>query len=132
DAEQIKFRKDMLRRCFVRLLENPYDERMIKHLEYVTRIHIDTSTNKSKTNIDLIHINSLLGCVEAVLIGDVSFLIWTVIPSIRRSQRSASFFGSRSTSLSSFIAMMEPSTLRPSRPRRQLWLEATGASFPVC
>ncbi|KAF9346613.1 hypothetical protein BGX34_003769 [Mortierella sp. NVP85] len=70
DVEQIKFRKDMLSRYFARLLENPYDERMIKYLEYVARIHTDTPTKKSKINVDLIHINSLLGYVEAVLIGD--------------------------------------------------------------
>ncbi|KAK3813976.1 MAG: Protoglobin-domain-containing protein [Benniella sp.] len=74
DAEQIKFRKDMLSRYFARLLENPYDERMIKYLEYVARIHTDTPTKKSKINVDLIHINALLGYVEAVLIGGVKSL----------------------------------------------------------
>ncbi|KAK3814084.1 MAG: Protoglobin-domain-containing protein, partial [Benniella sp.] len=74
DAKQIKFRKDMLSRYFARLLENPYDESMIKDLEYVARIHTDTPTKKSKTNVDLIHINALLGYVEAVLIGGVKSL----------------------------------------------------------
>ncbi|KAG0322062.1 hypothetical protein BG000_003037, partial [Podila horticola] len=50
NAEQIKFRKDMLSRYFARLLDNPYDERMIKYLEYVARIHTDTPTKKSKIN----------------------------------------------------------------------------------
>jgi len=44
----------MLIRCFARLLENPYDERMIKCLEYVARIHTDTPTKKNKINVDLI------------------------------------------------------------------------------
>ncbi|KAF9301543.1 hypothetical protein BGZ74_006585 [Mortierella antarctica] len=74
DAEQIKFRKDMLSKYFARLLENPYDERMIKYLEYVARIHTDTPTKKSKINVDLIHINALLGYVETVLIGGVKSL----------------------------------------------------------
>lgn len=74
DSEQIKFRKDMLSRYFARLLENPYDERMIKYLEYVARIHTDTPTKKSKINVDLIHINALLGYVETVLIGGVKSL----------------------------------------------------------
>ncbi|KAK3813980.1 MAG: Protoglobin-domain-containing protein [Benniella sp.] len=74
DAEQIKFGKDMLSRYFARLLESPYDERMIKYLEYVTRIHTDIPTKKSKINVDLIRINALLGYVEAVLIGGVKSL----------------------------------------------------------
>ncbi|KAI8599772.1 Protoglobin-domain-containing protein [Dissophora ornata] len=74
DADQIKFRKDMLSRYFAKLLENPYDERMIKYLEYVARIHTDTPTKKSKINVDLIHINALLGYVETVLIGGVKSL----------------------------------------------------------
>ncbi|KAG0242488.1 Protoglobin-domain-containing protein [Mortierella sp. GBAus27b] len=74
DSEQIKFRKDMLSRYFARLLENPYDERMIKYLEYVARIHTDTPTKKSKINVDLIHINALLGYVETVLIGGIKSL----------------------------------------------------------
>ncbi|KAF9425624.1 hypothetical protein BGZ94_007372 [Podila epigama] len=74
NAEQIKFRKDMLSRYFKKLLENPYDERMIKYLEYVARIHTDTPTKKSKINVDLIHINALLGYVETALIGGVKSL----------------------------------------------------------
>ncbi|KAF9585466.1 hypothetical protein BGW38_002257 [Lunasporangiospora selenospora] len=74
DAEQIKFRKDMLSRYFAKLLENPYDERMIKYLEYVARIHTDTPGKKSKINVDLIHINVLLGYVETVLIGGIKSL----------------------------------------------------------
>ncbi|KAF9897861.1 hypothetical protein BX616_004859 [Lobosporangium transversale] len=74
NAEQIKFRKDMLSRYFAKLLENPYDEKMIKYLEYVAKIHTDTPTKKSKINVDLIHINALLGYVETVLIGGVKSL----------------------------------------------------------
>ncbi|KAF9997058.1 hypothetical protein BGZ80_003670 [Entomortierella chlamydospora] len=74
DAEQIKFRKDMLTRYFGKLLSDPYDEKMIKYLEYVARIHTDTPTKKSKINVDLIHINALLGYVETVLIGGIKSL----------------------------------------------------------
>ncbi|KAF9352614.1 hypothetical protein BGX26_009594 [Mortierella sp. AD094] len=74
NAEQIKFRKDMLTRYFGKLLSDPYDEKMIKYLEYVARIHTDTPTKKSKINVDLIHINALLGYVETVLIGGVKSL----------------------------------------------------------
>ncbi|KAG0311426.1 hypothetical protein BGZ97_011879 [Linnemannia gamsii] len=74
NADQIKFRKDMLSKYFDRLLTNPYDERMIKYLEYVARIHTDTPTKKSKINVDVIHINALLGYVEQVLIGGIKSL----------------------------------------------------------
>ncbi|KAG0053337.1 hypothetical protein BGZ83_001302 [Gryganskiella cystojenkinii] len=74
DSEQIKFRKDMLTRYFDKLLKNPYDERMIKYLEYVARIHTDTPGKKSKINVDLIHINALLGYVEQILIGGIKGL----------------------------------------------------------
>ncbi|KAK3837489.1 MAG: Protoglobin-domain-containing protein [Linnemannia gamsii] len=74
NADQIKFRKDMLSKYFDKLLTNPYDERMIKYLEYVARIHTDTPTKKSKINVDLIHINALLGYVEQVLIGGIKTL----------------------------------------------------------
>ncbi|KAG0202818.1 hypothetical protein BGX28_004767 [Mortierella sp. GBA30] len=74
DADQIKFRKDMLSKYFAKLLANPYDERMIKYLEYVARIHTDTPGKKSKINVELIHINALLGYVETVLIGGIKSL----------------------------------------------------------
>ncbi|KAF9207652.1 hypothetical protein BGZ49_010839 [Haplosporangium sp. Z 27] len=74
NSEQIKFRKDMLTRYFNKLLNDPYDEKMIKYLEYVARIHTDTPTKKSKINVDLIHINALLGYVETVLIGGIKSL----------------------------------------------------------
>ena len=56
------------------MLNNPYDERMIKYLEYVARIHTDTPGKKSKINVDIIHINALLGYVETVLIGGIKSL----------------------------------------------------------
>lgn len=39
--------------------------------EYVARIHTDTPGKKSKINVDIIHINALLGYVETVLIGGI-------------------------------------------------------------
>ncbi|KAG0226116.1 hypothetical protein BGW42_003905 [Actinomortierella wolfii] len=74
NAEQIKFRKDMLSKYLARLVENPYDEKMIKYLEYVAKIHTDTPGKKSKINVDLIHCNALLGYVETVLMGGVNSL----------------------------------------------------------
>jgi hypothetical protein len=72
--QQIKFRKDMLTRYFNKLVTEPYDIKMIKYLEYVARIHTDTPDKKSKINVDLIHVNCLLGYVETVLIEGVKSL----------------------------------------------------------
>ncbi|KAF9158471.1 hypothetical protein DFQ27_003213 [Actinomortierella ambigua] len=72
--EQIKFRKDFLTRYLARLVDNPYDEKMIKYLDYVAKIHTDTPGKKSKINVDLIHCNALLGYVETLLIGGVNSL----------------------------------------------------------
>ncbi|KAF9438852.1 hypothetical protein BGZ76_003877 [Entomortierella beljakovae] len=74
DSEQIKFRKDMLSRYLGKLLTDPYDEKMIKYLDYVARIHTDTPTKKSKINVEYIHINALLAYVEAALIGGIKTL----------------------------------------------------------
>ncbi|KAF9354598.1 hypothetical protein BGX34_010916 [Mortierella sp. NVP85] len=43
-------------------------------IDPVAHIHTGTPTKKSKINVDLIHINALLGYMEAVLIGGVKSL----------------------------------------------------------
>ncbi|KAK9764116.1 hypothetical protein K7432_008656 [Basidiobolus ranarum] len=74
DSAQIKFRKDMLTRYIGRLLTNPYDERMIKYLDWVAKIHTDIPGKKSKINVEYIHISALLGFVESTLIWAISTL----------------------------------------------------------
>ncbi|KAK9696828.1 hypothetical protein K7432_012265 [Basidiobolus ranarum] len=74
DSSQIKFRKDMLTRYIGRLLTNPYDERMIKYLDWVAKIHTDIPGKKSKINVEYIHISALLGFVESTLIWAISTL----------------------------------------------------------
>ncbi|ORY00136.1 hypothetical protein K493DRAFT_211459 [Basidiobolus meristosporus CBS 931.73] len=74
DSSQIKYRKDMLTRYIGRLLTNPYDERMIKYLDWVAKIHTDIPGKKSKINVEYIHISALLGFVETTLIWAVSTL----------------------------------------------------------
>ncbi|ORY02018.1 hypothetical protein K493DRAFT_312201 [Basidiobolus meristosporus CBS 931.73] len=74
DSSQIKYRKDMLTRYIGRLLTNPYDERMIKYLDWVAKIHTDIPGKQSKINVEYIHISALLGFVESTLIWAISTL----------------------------------------------------------
>ncbi|KAK9700838.1 hypothetical protein K7432_012013 [Basidiobolus ranarum] len=74
NSSQIKYRKDMLTRYIGRLLNNPYDERMIKYLDWVAKIHTDIPGKKSKINVEYIHISALLGFVESTLIWAVTTL----------------------------------------------------------
>ncbi|KAI8331671.1 Protoglobin-domain-containing protein [Chlamydoabsidia padenii] len=69
DHPQIKFRKDFLSKYLYKLLDGPYDERFIKYLDWVAKIHTDTPQKKSKINVDYIHVNALMGFVESTLVG---------------------------------------------------------------
>ncbi|KAG2227643.1 hypothetical protein INT45_004684 [Circinella minor] len=71
DHPQIKFRKDFLSKYLNKLLSGPYDERMLRYLDWVAKIHTDTPQKKSKINVDYIHINALLGYVETTLVGGI-------------------------------------------------------------
>ncbi|KAI8391222.1 Protoglobin-domain-containing protein [Radiomyces spectabilis] len=66
---QIKFRKDFLSKYLNKLLDGPYDDRFLRYLDWVAKIHTDTPTKKSKINVDYIHINALMGFVETTLVG---------------------------------------------------------------
>ncbi|ORX88157.1 hypothetical protein K493DRAFT_236989 [Basidiobolus meristosporus CBS 931.73] len=74
DSSQIKYRKDMLTRYINRLLANPYDERMIKYLDWVAKIHTDIPGKKSKINVEYIHISALMGFIENTLMSLVGSL----------------------------------------------------------
>ncbi|KAI8073827.1 Protoglobin-domain-containing protein [Gongronella butleri] len=74
DHPQIKFRKDFLSRYLHKLLNGPYDARMIRYLSWVAKIHIDTPEKKSKINVDYVHINALMGFVETTLVGGIMSL----------------------------------------------------------
>ncbi|ORZ03996.1 Protoglobin-domain-containing protein [Syncephalastrum racemosum] len=74
DHPQIKFRKDFLSKYLNKLLSGPYDERMLRYLDWVAKIHTDTPEKKSKINVDYIHINALLGYVETTLVGGIHSL----------------------------------------------------------
>ncbi|CAO3635948.1 unnamed protein product [Mucor hiemalis] len=69
DHPQIKFRKDFLGKYLNKILSGPYDDRFLRYLDWVAKIHTDTPEKKSKINVDYIHIGILLGYVESVLAG---------------------------------------------------------------
>ncbi|CAO3656538.1 unnamed protein product [Mucor fragilis] len=69
DHPQIKFRKDFLSKYLNKVLSGPYDDRFLRYLDWVARIHTDTPDKKSKINVDYIHINALMGFVESTLAG---------------------------------------------------------------
>ncbi|ORX52481.1 hypothetical protein DM01DRAFT_1063201 [Hesseltinella vesiculosa] len=71
DHPQIKFRKDFLSKYLNKLLNGPYDERMLRYLDWVAKIHTNTADKKSKINVDYIHVNALLGFVETTLVGGI-------------------------------------------------------------
>ncbi|KAI9307017.1 Protoglobin-domain-containing protein [Cunninghamella echinulata] len=69
DHPQIKFRKDFLGKYLNKLLSGPYDDRFLRYLDWVAKIHTDTPDKKSKINVDYIHVNALMGYVESILIN---------------------------------------------------------------
>ncbi|KAI9469033.1 MAG: Protoglobin-domain-containing protein [Benjaminiella poitrasii] len=68
---QIQFRKNFLGKYLLRILKGPYDDRFLKYLDWVAKIHTDTPEKKSKINVDYIHVNALMGYVESAVIGVV-------------------------------------------------------------
>ncbi|KAI9280455.1 Protoglobin-domain-containing protein [Sporodiniella umbellata] len=74
DHPQIKFRKDFLSKYLYKVLSGPYDERFLKYIDWVAKIHTDTPDKKSKINVDYIHINALMGFVESTLVGGLMSL----------------------------------------------------------
>lgn len=71
DHPQIKFRKDFLGKYFNKVLSGPYDDRFLRYLDWVAKMHTDTPEKKSKLNVDYIHMNALLGFVESALVGGI-------------------------------------------------------------
>ncbi|KAI9141534.1 Protoglobin-domain-containing protein [Paraphysoderma sedebokerense] len=72
DSEQIKFRKDMLSKYLVKLVTAEYDEKMVKYLDWVAKIHVAFPGKKSRINVEYIHVNALMGYVENILISAIS------------------------------------------------------------
>ncbi|KAI7904564.1 Protoglobin-domain-containing protein [Cokeromyces recurvatus] len=71
DHPQIQFRKNFLGKYLLRILKGPYDDRFLKYLDWVAKIHTDTPEKKSKINVDYVHVNALMGFVESAIINGV-------------------------------------------------------------
>ncbi|KAJ3401627.1 hypothetical protein CcCBS67573_g04554 [Chytriomyces confervae] len=65
----IQFRKRFMAKYLVKLLTAEYDAHFIAYLDYVGRIHTDTPTKKSKINVEYIHLNALMGWLQAHLLA---------------------------------------------------------------
>eukprot|EP01135_Chromosphaera_perkinsii_P011911 Nk52_evm28s2531 gene=Nk52_evmTU28s2531 len=63
---QIKFRMDMLSKYLVKLVTAEYDEKFIKYLDFVGKVHTPKGLSK-RINVDYIHCNALFGYVHDVL-----------------------------------------------------------------
>lgn len=73
NAEQIKFRKDHLRRYFMNIFGNAYDVRMAKYLDAVGKIHTPKAGNK-EIDVPLVQMNALMGVIADELIKAVMTL----------------------------------------------------------
>jgi len=73
DDEQIKFRKDHLRRYFMNVFGNPYDTRMAKYLDAVGKIHTPKAGNK-EIDVPLVQMNALMGVIADELFKAVLML----------------------------------------------------------
>lgn len=67
--DQIKFRKDFLGKYLVKLVTGDYDERFVRYLDWVGKIHTSTPEKKSKINVDYMHCGALFGYVHGHLVG---------------------------------------------------------------
>ena len=67
ETEQIKFRKEHLRRYLMNLLGNPYDARMINYLDVVGKIHTPKAGN-DRIDVPLVQMNALMGLLATELV----------------------------------------------------------------
>jgi len=66
DHPQIAFRKNHLKQYLVKLVSDPYDEKMLGYLDMVAKIHTGKAGN-ADINIPFIQINALMGFVADAL-----------------------------------------------------------------
>ncbi|KAJ3356463.1 hypothetical protein GGF32_001488 [Allomyces javanicus] len=71
DSDQIKFRKEMLSRYLVKLVTSEFDEAFVKYIDWVAVIHTNNKGKRSGINVEIIHINALMGFVENILISTI-------------------------------------------------------------
>ena len=70
DHPQIAFRKNHLARYLEALVTRPYDEKMLKYLDMVGRVHTSKAGNAEIT-IPLVQMNALMGFVSDAVIATV-------------------------------------------------------------
>ncbi|KAI9317420.1 Protoglobin-domain-containing protein [Dichotomocladium elegans] len=132
ESEQIKFRKDFLKRYLDKLLSGPYDGRMIRYLDWVAKIHTDTPEKKSKINVEYIHMNALMGYVESTLVGGVLSL---KLPEEQQAKTLAAFnklLWIQNDFFAKYYCTPEPVHTKSSAPAKSLadsinWTTAIGA-----
>lgn len=66
DDEQIKFRKEHLRRYLTNILGNTYDSRMTNYLDVVGKIHTPKAGNR-EINVPLVQMNAFMGLLSDIL-----------------------------------------------------------------
>ncbi|CAG8622798.1 5306_t:CDS:1, partial [Paraglomus occultum] len=72
DSEQIKFRKDFLKKYLVKLVTAEYDSKFVNYLNYVGKIHTSFPGKSSRINVEYIHCNALFSYVHTILIDAIS------------------------------------------------------------
>ena len=72
NSEQIKFRKDFLKKYLVKLVTAEYDAKFVNYLNYVGKIHTTFPGKASRINVEYIHCNALFSYVNTILIDAIS------------------------------------------------------------
>jgi hypothetical protein len=67
-SEAIHFRKGFLGNYLKKLVTGEYDEKFVKYLDWVGRIHTDTPEKASKIKVDYIHVNALFAWLHGFLV----------------------------------------------------------------
>jgi hypothetical protein len=70
DHEMIQFRKQHLWWYLASLITKPYDEKMVKSLDFVGQIHTSKAGNQ-ELNVPLVQMNALLGYVSNALLDAI-------------------------------------------------------------
>ena len=70
DHEMIQFRKQHLGRYLANLVTKPYDESMVKYLDFVGKMHTPKA-GSSELNVPLVQMNALMGFVADALINTI-------------------------------------------------------------
>lgn len=68
--EMIQFRKNHLARYLTSLVTKPYDESMVKYLDFVGRIHTPQAGNP-ELDVPLVQMNALMGFVSDALVATI-------------------------------------------------------------